>query len=459
MGDDRHDDAGALRKGICRCLTVERRKHLIEGARLWPRVYGKSGTIMSDLNPQQFLWMREDGVKAIFNALPEGTTRFVGGCIRNALMERKVSDVDIATQLPPTDVIKALDAAKIRYVPTGIDHGTVTAVIEGKPYEITSLRRDVETDGRRAVVSFTTDWAEDAQRRDLTFNALYADFDGQIYDPTGQGLEDLKARRFRFVGDADTRVREDYLRILRFFRFLAWYGRDSEGNISKPDAASLKACRENARGLKKLSAERVWIELKKLLLAPDPSRVLRIMLTNDILETLLPEASNVEGLELLLALERREDIKPDPLLRLMVLSTREPLPMALLTKRLKMSNAEKARLISWATDATPLDPNADDRAKRIAIYKAGKQVIMDRARLRAAGAEDPITSSRWMSLVDLAMGWTPPVFPLTGKDLIKAGQQPGEAMGKKLEALKALWIRSGFTVEKDKLLMALKLLG
>ncbi len=414
---------------------------------------------MDTLNPKQFPWMRDNGVATIFATLPAGSVRFVGGCIRNALMGRDVSDIDLASQLPPKDVVAALDAAKIRYVPTGIDHGTVTAVIEGKPFEITSLRRDVETDGRRAVVNFTTDWAEDAQRRDLTFNALYADKDGVIYDPTGQGLEDLKARRFRFVGDADARVKEDYLRILRFFRFLAWYGRGADGTLSKPDTASLKACRENAKGLKKLSAERVWIEIKKLLLAPDPARALRIMLTNDILETVLPEASNVEGLELLIVLEQREAIKPDPLLRLMALSTREPLPMALLTKRLKMSNVEKARLIHWASDATPLDPNADDRTKRIAIYKAGKQVVIDRARLRAAGAEDPITSARWMSLVDLAMGWTPPAFPLTGKDLIKAGEKPGEAMGKKLEALKALWVRSGFTAEKDKLLMALRLLG
>ena len=398
-------------------------------------------------------------MSAIFDALPDGRVRFVGGCIRNALMGREVSDIDLATQLPPREVVAALDVAKIRYVPTGIDHGTVTAVIDGQPYEITSLRKDVETDGRRAVVSFTDDWAEDAQRRDLTFNALYADYDGQVFDPTKQGLDDLKSRRFRFVGDADARVKEDYLRILRFFRFLAWYGRSQDGTLSKPDAISLKACRENAKGLKKLSAERVWMEIKKLLLAPDPSRALRIMLTNDILETVLPEASNVEGLERLIALERREAIEPDPLLRLMALSTREPLPMALLTKRLKMSNAEKSRLVLWATDSTSLDPHADDRAKRIAIYKAGKSVILDRARLRAAGAEDAITSARWMSLADLAMGWTPPDFPLTGKDLIKAGEKPGEAMGKKLAALKALWVRSGFSVEKEKLLMALKLLG
>ena len=414
---------------------------------------------MPVLDPEQFAWMREDGVSAIFSALPEGSVRFVGGCIRNALMGQVVSDIDLATQLPPEKVAAALEAASIRFVPTGIDHGTVTAVIDGKPYEITSLRKDVETDGRRAVVSYTQDWAEDALRRDLTFNALYADFDGQIYDPTGQGLTDLEAQRFRFVGDADARIKEDYLRILRFFRFLAWYGRAANGALSKPDAAALKACRNNAKGLKKLSAERVWMEVKKLLLAPDPCRALRIMLTHDILETILPEASNVEGLELLVALERREAINPDPLLRLMALSTREPLPMALLTKRFKMSNAEKTRLVKWAADSTSLDPNADDRAKRIAIYSAGRDVIMDRARLRAAGAEDPITSARWMSLVDLAMGWTPPDFPLSGKDLIKAGERPGEAMGKKLDALKALWVRSGFTVEKDKLLMALKLLG
>lgn len=414
---------------------------------------------MNALNPQKNLWMREAGASAIFAALPAGSTRFVGGCVRNSLMGRDVSDIDLATQLAPKDVIAALEAAQIRHVPTGIDHGTVTAVVDGKPYEITSLRKDVETDGRRAVVAFTQDWAEDAQRRDLTFNALYADFEGQIYDPTGQGLEDLAARRFRFVGDANARVREDYLRILRFFRFLAWYGQSGDGELSKPDASALTACRENAKGLKTLSAERVWSELKKLLLAPDPTRALRIMLTHDILETLLPEASNVEGLERLIALEQREVIQADPMLRLMALSTREPLPMALLTKRLKMSKAEKTRLISWATDSTSLDPNGDDRAKRIAVYNAGAQVMIDRARLRAAGADDPIKSARWMSLADLAMGWTPPEFPLKGKDLIKAGVEPGEVMGKKLEALKALWVRSGFTVEKDKLLMALKLLG
>ena len=409
---------------------------------------------MSDLNPKQFSWMRSDAVSEIFQALPKGKLRFVGGCVRNALMGVEVGDIDLATQLEPEEVAKALDKAKIRYVPTGIEHGTITAVIEKNAIEITSLRKDVETDGRRAVVAFTQNWAEDAQRRDLTFNALYADYDGKVYDPTGQGLDDLKAMKFRFVGDAEARVQEDYLRILRFFRFLAWYGGDA-----KVDGDALKACRENRRGLKKLSAERVWSELKKLLSAPDPSRAVRIMLTNEILDTLLPEASNAEGLYRMVALERREAITPDPFLRLMAMSAREPLQMALLCKRLKMSTKETARLRAWSDSSIALDPHADDSEKLKAIYFAGKQVVIDRARVRAAGKEDALMSSRWMSLADLAMGWTPPEFPLSGKDLKAAGVEPGPKMGKVLEALKALWVRSNFTADRDKLLMALKLIN
>ena len=409
---------------------------------------------MTRLNPEQNAWMRGDDISALFKAFPESTLRFVGGCVRNALMGVEVGDIDLATQLKPDDVANALKAAEIKYVPTGIEHGTITAVIDGKPFEITSLRKDVETDGRRAVVAFTTDWAEDAQRRDLTINALYTDLDGTIYDPTGQGLADLKAMKFRFVGDAEARVQEDYLRILRFFRFLAWYG-----GKGKVDAVALKACREHRRGLKKLSAERVWSELKKLLLARDPSRAVQIMLTNEILDTLLPEASNAEGLAKMVALESREAIVPDPLLRLMAMSAREPLQMALLCKRLKMSTKETNRLRAWSDSSVALDPHADDSEKLKAIYFAGKQVVIDRARVRAAGEEDTLMSVRWMSLADLAMGWIPPEFPLSGKDLKAAGVEPGPKMGKVLDALKALWVRSNFTADRDKLLMALKLIN
>lgn len=406
------------------------------------------------LDPAKRDWLSDQDNLAVIEALGRDQARFVGGCIRNSLLGAPVADIDIATTLEPDAVIAALKAAKIRHVPTGLAYGTITAVRSGRPIEITTLRRDVSTDGRRATVAYTNDWAQDAQRRDLTINALYCDADGQVYDPTGQGLADLEARKFRFVGDAAVRVQEDYLRILRYFRFFAWYGADA-----KMDKAALQACRENRKGMTGLSAERVWSEIKRILSAPNPSRALHIMLSNEILEQLLPEASNVEGLDLLIKLEQREAIKPDPLLRLMAMSARNPLPMALLTRRLKMSNAEKARLRGWADDITPFDPMAPERDKRAAIYKTGKQLAMDRCRIRAAGEPDVLMSARWMSLVDLAMGWTPPQFPLTGKDLIAAGVKKGPAMGKRMDALKALWIRSGFTADKTRLLAALKLMG
>ena len=398
--------------------------------------------------------MRNEAILALFDAMPKDTLRFVGGSVRNALWGEDVGDIDLASKLEPKAVIEALSAAKIRYVPTGIDHGTVTAVIEGTPYEITSLRRDVETDGRRATVAYTKDWSEDAQRRDLTVNALYADLSGQVFDPTGQGLDDLNARKFRFVGDANQRVQEDYLRILRFFRFLAWYG-----GHEKVDAASLKACREHQSGLRQLSVERVWMEMKKLLSARNPVRACHIMLTNGILETVFPEANNVDGLEALVKLEAREGIKPDPLLRLMAMSAREPLQMALLSKRLKMSKSEAMRLRGWADDNAQLTTDMPERDRLAAIYQSGKAVIFDRARLRAAGETDAIQSARWMVLADLALGWQAPKFPITGKDLAKAGVPKGPAMGKTLKALEALWVRSGFSTEKPQLLAALKFMG
>jgi poly(A) polymerase len=330
----------------------------------------------------------------------------------------------------------------------------LTAVVSGQPYEITTLRRDVETDGRRAVIAYTQDWAEDARRRDFTVNALYADMKGQIYDPTGEGLDDIGARRFRFVGDADARVREDYLRILRLFRFVAWYGHDAK--ITK---AALTACRENRRGLKKLSAERVWAETKRLLSARDPVRAVQIMLQQELLDTLLPEARNVDGLRAIVALEARERIKPDPLLRLMAMMGRDALSAALLAKRLKLSNKEAARIKDWATDGESLAHDMPERERLQAIYRSGKQVVLDRARLRAAGADAAIESAHWMVLADLAMGWTPPTFPVRGADLIKAGVPKGPDLGKALTALEALWIKSGFSTEKPQLLAALKLLG
>lgn len=406
------------------------------------------------LDPKKHPWLTDADNRSVIDALGADKARFVGGCVRNALLGHPVADIDIATTLTPDQVEAALKAADIRYVPTGIAHGTITAVIDGAPIEITTLRKDVSTDGRRATVAFTTDWSVDAGRRDFTVNALYASADGQVFDPTGQGLDDISSGKFRFVGKAEDRVAEDYLRILRYFRFLAWYGGDT-----KLDKDALTACREGKSGLKSLSAERIWSEIKKLLGAPNPARIARIMLSNDILETLMPESTNVDGLDAFIKLEQREALKPDPLLRLMALSARNPLPIALLCKRMKMSNAEKARLRGWADDDTPFDPSMSEREKLAAIYTAGKRRAMDRCLIRAAGEPDPLLSARWMSFADLALGWTPPEFPITGADMIAAGVAKGPAMGKRMEALKALWVRSGFTADKPKLLMALKLMG
>jgi len=406
------------------------------------------------LNPKDHPWMSRKEVQQIFEALPEGSVRFVGGCVRNALLGEPVRDVDLACQLEPAEVQSTLKAAGVKTVPTGIEHGTVTAVVDGKPFEITSLRKDIETDGRRAVVSFTKDWAEDAQRRDFTINALYADVEGNIYDPTERGLVDIKTRMLHFVGDADARVQEDYLRILRFFRFLAWYG-----GKAKVDAEALKACRENRQGLKTISAERIWTEFKRLLEAPDPARALRIMLTNDILDMLFPEASNVEGLEKIIALENREGLSPDPLLRLMAMSARDEFAMAGLCKRLKTSKAERRRLLGWAGDRTSFDPSGEDRDKKIAIFHAGQNIAHDRFVIRAAGEENPGIASRWMGLPQFSQNWDIPEFPLKGRDLKVAGLKDGPEMGKKLAALKALWVRSGFTADKARLMQALALLN
>ena len=373
--------------------------------------------------------------------------------MRNALLGAPVSDFDLATTLEPEAVFKALKAANIAVHETGVEHGTLTAIADKTVFEITTLRRDVSTDGRRARVAFSQDWSEDARRRDFTMNTLYCDLDGTLYDPTRQGLSDLKARKLRFVGTAKNRIEEDYLRILRYFRFHACY-------MPKAvmDKEALAACRDLQAGLKTLSAERVWSEIKKLLAARAPFRTVNIMGIHGILESLLPEASNSEGLQLLCALEAKMQLAPDPYLRLMALSARDAFAMAGLCRRLKMSNKEKARLIRWASDQSALRLGLSDKDLKIAIYSSGRQSAMDRALIRAAGARDPILAAQWRGIYDVAYNWDWPHFPITGKDLIAAGLSSGPQIGKTMKALKALWVRSGFQANKQALLSALALM-
>ncbi|WP_409515215.1 CCA tRNA nucleotidyltransferase, partial [Brevundimonas sp.] len=287
-------------------------------------------------------WLEASATRAVMTALETaggtGCARFVGGCVRNSLLDQPVDDIDIATRLTPDQTMAALKAAGLKAVPTGVEHGTVTGVSERRPYEITTLRRDVETDGRRAVVAFTQDWAQDAARRDFRLNALYADAAGQVFDPTGGGLADAAAGRIVFVGEAQTRIREDYLRILRFFRFYAWYGRGA------PDAAGLAACAALKAGMDRLSAERVSKELLKLLAAPDPRSAVQAMAEAGVLDRVLPQ---VQPLTLFQAIC---DLTPDPVLRLSALLPAEAAAVAGVAGALRLSNAQRDRLTAAVAD-------------------------------------------------------------------------------------------------------------
>ena len=323
---------------------------------------------MSERLPTQ-AWMTDPAANAVLDALEaaggKDCARFVGGAVRNTLMGLPVADVDIATKLTPQASIAALKAAKIRVVPTGVEHGTVTAVRDHTPYEITTLRRDVETDGRRAVVAFTTDWAEDAARRDFRLNALYADREGVIYDYVGGGIEDAYAGRVVFVGDAETRIREDYLRVLRFFRFFAWYGR---GDI---DAVGLAACARLKDGVARLSAERVSKELLRLLEAPDPRKAVRLMADSGVLAVAVPAALDLERFDAMV------DIDPDPELRLSALLPDDPTAVVALADSLRLSTAQRDRLEAAAYQIG-LGLTAPET--RAAIYRLGAPTFSDRVK-------------------------------------------------------------------------------
>lgn len=380
-------------------------------------------------------WLNAPETGTLMTALEAtrpGSARFVGGCVRNTLMGRAVDDIDIATQLSPQDVVAALKAANIRAIPTGIAHGTVTAIVDNMPFEITSLRRDVETDGRRAVVAFTQDWTEDAMRRDFRLNAIYANAKGDLYDPTGRGIEDAATGRVVFIGDGDERLREDYLRILRFFRFNAWYG-------AGIDAEGLAACARQKDGLKQIAAERIWKELNKMLAAPAPMAAVEAMVRSGILEAILPghrDAGALHDLHLCEILLRRD---PDAMQRLMALIPRSPESVNALSVRLKLSNAQADRLRAWAVSDIPEPIATTARQLRKALYQFGKEALIDRAMLSGEDARD---------LVSACQAWRRPVFPVKGEHLRKAGLKPGPAMGETLRALEDWWIEGDFVADQ-----------
>jgi len=380
-------------------------------------------------------WMVEPATLEVLDALAGGgaQARFVGGSVRDALLGRPIGDIDIATPAPPRRVIELLEKRRIKVVPTGIAHGTVTAIAGTPPrhFEITTLRRDVETYGRRARVAFDADWAADAARRDFTINAIFLDPDGKVHDPVG-GLPDLRARRVRFVGDPATRIAEDVLRILRYYRFEASFG----AGLGDPPARA--ACRAMTNLLPNLSKERVAQELVRLLESPDPVGALRMMQEDGVLSIILPEARRLDRLQHIIAVEP----EPDPLRRLAALIEVDGAGGVALAERLRFSNLWRDRLHGlappWATD-----PQGDIVAQRRALYRLGAERYRDVALLLAA--EGAMSHHRLAELLALARDWTPPVFPLAGRDVTALGIPPGPPVGRLLDAVREWWEAGDFT--------------
>ena len=365
-------------------------------------------------------WAAREDLAALVEVLGAQNVRWVGGAVRDTLLGKPVQDIDAATPLEPADVIARLDAAKIRSVPTGIEHGTVTALTDGGHVEITTLRHDVSTDGRRATVTFANEWKDDAARRDFTINALYADpLTGEIFDYFG-GLDDLAQKRVRFIGDARQRIREDHLRILRYYRFQARFGSDLNEEAEA-------ACIELAPMLKGLSRERVGWELQNLLTIPDPVATVRRMHDSGVLDVVLPEVGE-DGLDRFAALVEAESVAglpPSPIRRLAAMLPIDRKAAEQVASRLRLSNANRKRLVTAA------ERDGDPGDAKIMAYRLGREAAMDR--LLLAG-EDPAAIE----------GWDIPQLPLKGGEIVQRGVGAGPEVARILQAVEARWLAEGF---------------
>lgn len=369
-------------------------------------------------------WRTQPGMKRLLTALDadKGASRFVGGSVRDTLIGLPVSDLDIATRIQPDEVVARLEKARIKAIPTGIAHGTVTAVSSGTVVEVTTLRSDVTTDGRRATVAFTDDWREDAARRDFTINALYADpVSGEIFDYFG-GLDHVEAGRVCFIGEPLERIAEDHLRILRFFRFHARFGKGA------PDPVALAACASRANDLMALSRERIADELLKLLGMSSPSPTVAIMLDHHILRPVLPEiaATAIVSLDRLIAAERSANIEPDPLRRLSALLPRDPLLAEKIAVRLKLSNRARKRLACAADSDLAANPHA-------LAYRTGLACATDRLLLADRPAD-----------AEALKAWPIPKLPVSGGALVARGITAGPRVARTLKAIEDAWVDAGF---------------
>lgn len=386
------------------------------------------------LSPQP--WMIAPETQKIMSVLTAdgGDARFVGGCVRNALVNRPVMDIDIATPLLPDDVVARLEKNKIPYAKTGFGHGTLTAVVDGKPFEITTLREDIHTYGRRADVKYTLDWRKDAARRDFTINAIYSTVDGGLYDPMG-GIADLRQGRVVFVGNPAERIREDILRILRFFRFYAHFG---EG---EPDTASLKACVAAAPEIKKLSGERIRQETLKLLTAKKVADVWSLMIQYRVATHFLPEATNVQALRRLVALAGEYPMAEAALLRLAALLDLTAEGLKHVVKSLRLSNDQGVALTRFLFPSVGILTEMSIEELRRAVYRLGNETVQALLLMAVAkgGAEKNLSA-----LYAEAQSFRAPVFPLSGEDAIAAGYPAGPDVGRVLKMVEEWWLAENF---------------
>ena len=385
-------------------------------------------------------WLVEPATRAVFSALlAEGAeARAVGGAVRNALMGKPVKDIDIATTALPADVMRLAQKAGLHVVPTGIEHGTVTVVAHHVPFEVTTLRRDIETFGRHARVTFTTDWHEDALRRDFTMNALYCASDGTVHDPIG-GYGDLAAGRVRFIGDAHARIREDYLRILRFFRFSAQYG------SGVPDTEGLAAAIAEKSGLRDLSGERVRTELLLLLAAPATVDALRIMDEAGLLEPWIEAPANIARLACLVDIEAALKREGDPVLRLAALARDDDLDHPTrLQHRLRLSATEAAKLARAGVRDPALEPAPNERLAQAFLYRHGVDAFVDGSLMAWARSSDPPNDKMRTRHIGLPERWKAPELPVRGSDLLELGVPAGPQVGRLIAAFEDWWIAQDF---------------
>jgi poly(A) polymerase len=391
-------------------------------------------------------WLASDGLAHVLAVLDHAgeEARVVGGAVRNALFGQAPGDVDIATTAVPDCVIERARAAGFKAVPTGIDHGTVTVIVDGTPFEVTTLRADIETYGRKAKVAFGRDWEADAERRDFTINALSVNRAGEIFDYVG-GLADIDAHRVRFIGQAKKRITEDYLRILRFFRFHAAYGHGA------PDPDGLKACIDLREGLNQLSRERVRMELLKLLRAAHATPTLAVMTEAGLLEMVLGGVPLLASFENTCKVEAAIGVDGDPVRRLGALAVSVVEDADRLWQRLRLTNSEHERLVAIGEGWSQIDPTQGEASARELIYRHGPDRYLDRVLVAWARSPAGAADEAWKNLITLPQRWTAPTFPLKAKDFTKRGIEKGPRLGAALAAAEEAWIAAGFPTDKAEL--------